>query len=84
MTNMHAERTPTGYVEKDGKMTGAIKMSVALAAVVAIAAPVRSQDPDSDLEVKAQRTMESAWETGGAVAEAIDKNEQERSIGRYP
>ena len=57
-------------------MKGAIKMSFALAVVLAIAAPVRSQESGSDLEVKAQRTMEGARETGGAVAEVVDKNKQ--------
>jgi hypothetical protein len=80
MANMHAGKIPTVFFGKDGKMTDAIKMSLALAAVLAIAAPVRSQEPDKDLEVKAQQTMESARETVGAVAESVDKNEQAKEV----
>lgn len=61
-------------------MTDAIKMSLALAAVFAIAVPVWSQESDGDLEVKAQQTMESARETAGAVAEAVDKNERAQDV----
>ena len=61
-------------------MTGAIKMSLALAAVLAIAAPVRSQEPDSNLEGKALQTMESARETADAVAEAIDRDEKAKEV----
>jgi hypothetical protein len=61
-------------------MTAAIKMSLALAAALVIAAPVWSQEPDSDLEVKAQQTVESARETAGAVAESVDKNQQAKDV----
>jgi hypothetical protein len=62
------------------KMTDAIKMSLAVAAVLAFAAPVRSQESGNDLEVKAQQTIESARETADAVAEAVDKNEQAKEV----
>lgn len=55
---------------------GTIKMSLALAATLAITATVWSQEPGSDLEKKAQETVESARETAGALAEAIDESEQ--------
>lgn len=61
-------------------MTSATNMSLALAAVLAIAAPVWSQDSDSDVEEKAQRTLESARETAGAVAEAVDNNKQAQEV----
>jgi hypothetical protein len=77
---MHAESTPTVFVAKDGKMTGTIKMSLALAAVLTIAAPVWSQERDSNLDEKAQKTLESARETAGAVAESVDTNEQAQEV----
>ena len=60
-------------------MLGTIKMILALAAVLAIAAPVWSQEPDSNLEEKATKTLESARETG-AAAESVDKNEQAQEL----
>jgi hypothetical protein len=59
--------------------------------VLAIAAPVWAQEPDSDIgtkaqesesdiEAKAQQTLESARETAGAVAEAVDKSEQAQEV----
>jgi hypothetical protein len=77
---MHAESTPTVFVAKDGKMTGTIKMSLALAVVSAIAAPVWSQESGSNLEEKAKQTLESGRETVGAVAESVDENEQAREV----
>lgn len=61
-------------------MTCTIKMSFALAAMLAIATPVWSQEPPGDLEEKAQQTLESARETAGAVAEAVDKDEQAQEV----
>ena len=55
---------------------GTIKMSLALAAVFSIAAPIWSQEPDSDLEERARQTVESARETAGAAAEVVDKSQQ--------
>jgi hypothetical protein len=76
VANRYTENTPSVFFEKDRKMTGMIKMSLALVVVLVVIAPVWSQEPDSDLEVKAQQTMESARETADAVAEVVDKNEQ--------
>ena len=45
-------------------MTGTIKMSLALAAVLAIADPVWSQEADGDLKEKAQQTLESCRRDG--------------------
>ena len=61
-------------------MTGTIKMSLALAIMLAIAAPVWSQDPRGDVQEKAQQTLESARETAGAAAEAVDKSEQAQEV----
>jgi hypothetical protein len=61
-------------------MTSVIKICLALTAVLAIAAPVRSQETESDLEVKAQRTMENARETASAVADVVNKNEQAKEV----
>jgi ABC-type multidrug transport system fused ATPase/permease subunit len=80
VANMHADRTATVFVEKDGRMSGTIKMNLALAAVLTIAAPVWSQEPDSNLDEKAQETLESARETAGAVAESVDTNEQAQEV----
>jgi ABC-type multidrug transport system fused ATPase/permease subunit len=80
VANTHADRIPTVFVEKDGRMSGTIKMNLALAAVLTIAAPVWSQEPDSNLDEKAQETMESARETAGAVAESVDTNEQAQDV----
>ena len=41
-------------------MTDAIKMSLACAIMLTIAVPVWSQETDSDLQEKAQLTVESA------------------------
>ena len=61
-------------------MSGTIKMNLALAAVLTIAAPVWSQEADSNLDEKAQETLESARETAGAVAESVDTNEQAQEV----
>jgi ABC-type multidrug transport system fused ATPase/permease subunit len=61
-------------------MTSAIKMSLALAAVLAIAAPASCQEPGSNLQEKTRQTLESARETAGATADAVDKNEQAREV----
>ena len=55
-------------------------MSLALAAVLAIAGAVWSQEPDSNIEDKAQQTLESARETAGAVAAVVDKNVQAQEV----
>ena len=70
----------TVFVEKDGEMTGTTNMSLALAAVLAIAGAVWSQEPDSNIEDKAQQTLESARETAGAVAAVVDKNVQAQEV----
>jgi len=64
-------------------MTGTIKMSLALAAVLAIADPVWSQEADGGLEKKAQPTLESARERADAVVETVDNSKpaQEASAG---
>jgi len=61
-------------------MTGTIKIGLALAAVLTLAAPTWSQESDGDLEKKAHQTLESARETAGAVAEAVDKSKQAREV----
>ena len=64
-------------------MTGTIKMSLALAAVLVIADPVWSQEANGGLEEQAQSTLESARERADAVVEAVDTNTpaQEASAG---
>lgn len=64
-------------------MTGAMKMSLALAAVLAIAAPLWAQEADGRLQEKARATLENARETADVVAETVDKNKpaQEASAG---
>jgi len=61
-------------------MTGTIKVSLALAAVLAIAAPVWPQEPGGDIRAKAKQTLESARETADAVAEAVDESEQAQEV----
>ncbi len=67
-------------VEKDGNMLGTIKMNLAFAVVLAIAAPVWSQETNGNLEEKVQETIGSARETAGAAAESVDKNEQAQEV----
>ena len=64
-------------------MTLATKLTLALAAVLAIAEPGWSQEADRDVKEKAQRTLENARETADAVVETVDKNQpaQEVSAG---
>lgn len=64
-------------------MTGMLRMSVALVAVLTIAATVWSQEPDDDLAEKAEQAAASSRETASAIVEAVDKNElaQEGSAG---
>ncbi|MBC8875659.1 MAG: hypothetical protein H8E44_40045 [Planctomycetes bacterium] len=61
-------------------MTGTTSVNLTLAAVLAIVAPVWSQEPDVDVEAKAQQTLESALETADAVAESVDKDEQAQEV----
>ena len=61
-------------------MTGTIRMSLALAAVLAIASPVWSQEPQGEIQEKAQQTLENATATADAVAEAVDKSEQAQEV----
>ena len=61
-------------------MTGTFGWSLTLAAVLAIAGPVWSQESDGDLEEKAQRTLESARETAGTFAETVDESEQAQDV----
>src|SRR3990172_8753582 len=72
-----------GPVRKDEGMTNATNAALALAAVLAMAFPVWSQDAEGGLEQKAQQTLESARETAGEVAQAVDKDEraQQASAG---
>ncbi len=64
-------------------MTGAIRMSLALAAVLALTCPHWSQAAESGLEEMAQPTLESARETGDEIVETVDKNKpaQDASAG---
>jgi hypothetical protein len=61
-------------------MTGTMKTIFALAALLATAIPVWSQEPDRNLEEKAQQTLESARDTAGAVAESVDKSQQAQEV----
>jgi hypothetical protein len=61
-------------------MTGTIKMSLTLAAVLAIAATVWSQESKGNLQEKTQQTLDSARQKAGAMAEAVDKSEQAREV----
>jgi hypothetical protein len=68
-------------------MTDALKMSLAIVALVAIAVPVwaqesdgdpavKAQQTDSDFQEKAKQTVESARETADSVTAALDQSEQ--------
>ena len=57
-------------------MTGTMKMSLTLAAVLAIAATAWSQESAGNLQEQSQQTLERASQKTDAVAEAIDKSEQ--------
>jgi hypothetical protein len=61
-------------------MTGTIKMALALAAMLAISASAWSQAAEGDVAEKAQQTLESARQTAGAVADAVDENEQAQGV----
>lgn len=61
-------------------MKGTFVWSLALAAVLAIAGPVSSQESAADLEQKAERTLEAARETAGAFAETVDESEQAQDV----
>jgi hypothetical protein len=72
--------TSKDLVAKDGKMTGVKKNSLVLAAMLLIAAPVWCQEPKSELEEKAQETLEKAQEKASTVAETVDKNEKAQEV----
>jgi ABC-type multidrug transport system fused ATPase/permease subunit len=58
-----------------------IKMSWAVAAMMALAAPVWSQEQSLDnVQDKAQETLESARETAAEVAEVLDESEQAQEV----
>ena len=61
-------------------MESTMKMSRAIAAVLAIAAPVWSQEPQSDLQEKAQQTVQSARETATAAAEAVEESKEAQEV----
>ena len=75
----HPERTPTVQVGKGKTVTGSIRMTFSLAAVLAIAASVWSQE-SADLEEKAQEALQSARQTTSGAAEAVDKNVQAQEV----
>lgn len=57
-------------------MTGTIKMNLTLAALLLAAVPALSQEPQGEIQEKARQTLESAAETAGTVADAVDESEQ--------
>src|SRR5262245_621749 len=57
-------------------MNATLNSSLALAAVLALAAPAWSQETESSVQEKAQQTLESAKETAGAVSKSVDANPQ--------
>ena len=61
-------------------MSGAGCMTLAFTAVLAIAVPVWAQEPENDLQEKAQQTLKGARETADAVAEAVDRNERAQDV----
>lgn len=60
-------------------MTGSIRMTFGLAAVLAIAAPIWSQE-SADLEEKAMETVQSARQTASEAADVLDENEQAQEV----
>jgi len=77
---MHVERNLVVSVEEDGRMTGTMKVALTLGAVLAIATPVWPQEPDVDVEGKAQQTLENALETADAVAESVDEHRRAKEV----
>ena len=63
-------------------MTGTMKMSLTLAAVLAIAATAWSQESDGNLQEQTQQTLEKARQKADAVAKAVDKSEQRKKFPR--
>ena len=61
-------------------MTGTMKVALTLGAVLAIATPVWPQEPDVDVEGKAQQTLENALETADAVAESVDEHRRAKEV----
>ena len=61
-------------------MTGTMKMSLTLAAVLAIAATAWSQESEGNLQEQSQQTLERARQKADAVAEAVDKSEQAQEV----
>jgi hypothetical protein len=53
---------------------------LALIAVWAISAAAWAQESETDLEAKAQQTLDSARETADEVADAVDRSEQAQEI----
>ncbi|OHB80803.1 MAG: hypothetical protein A2W31_04975 [Planctomycetes bacterium RBG_16_64_10] len=64
-------------MRKDEEMTATLRMMAALAAVLAIAAPLWSQEPGRDFDTP---TLKGAPETAGAVAETVDQSEQAQEV----
>lgn len=61
-------------------MKAAMKMSLAVVAMLVLAIPAMCQEPEAKLEDKAQKTLESAKETADAVAQKLDKSEQAKEV----
>jgi hypothetical protein len=61
-------------------MAGMLKLNVALAVMLAIAAPAWSQESDRNLDEKAQETLQSARDTAGELAETVNQSEQAQEV----
>ncbi len=61
-------------------MAGTMKVSLALAVVLAIAATAWSQESEGNLQEQSQQTLERASQKADAVAEAVDNNEQAQEV----
>jgi hypothetical protein len=57
-----------------------MKISLALAAVLAIAATAWSQESEGNLQEQTQQTLERASQKADAVAEAVDNSEQAQEV----
>ncbi len=61
-------------------MTGTMKVSLALAAVLAVTATAWSQESEGNFQEQSQQTLERASQKADAVAEAVDNSEQAQEV----
>jgi hypothetical protein len=67
-------------LERGDGMAGALKIGLAVAVGLAMAAPAWAAEPDGTVQEKAQDTLDSAKERAGEVARSVDASAQAQEV----